>query len=376
MKIFNKTAMIVSVLTFMVLGICSLLLDLPILSSFKDAFSDFSLTDNGLVQVRKGQYKVADTNIALINTKGLNLKGIKALVQIISDYSPKVIAVNYNGYSNEENYHQITNELITNPAVVLGCRIADFTKKSDNIYYSNIGSGDSNHIVREFSPFYKTESRIYKSFYSRIVEKYNNKLYANLVNRNNPKEVINFRGNYTQFFFLEAEDIFSNQYDPSIISGKILILGNCSVNEDFKELNDYYFTPLNDEPMGRSMPDMYLPEIQANIVSMLIDNNYIFVVPNWANYLIAFLLIYLNFTTFLYIIEKKESLYELLSLIIFLVESFILLLLDVQFFREYNIESGLTVSLLTLAIGLLMFEVYTESILPIYLLFKSKRSRN
>jgi len=353
-----------------------LLFDLPILNSFKDAFTDLSMTDNGLVQVRKGQYPTADTNILIINSKGLSLNGLKTLIDSISINKPKVISINYSGYQVEGNYQEITKELIANPLIVLGDRISDFKNKSNNIYYTNIGDGDSNHIVRYFLPFNKVAGRNYKSFYSRIIEKFNFNIYSALVLRNNPKEIINFRGNYTQFYFMEAEEILKNDYEPSIIKGKIIIIGNCAVNEDFKELRDYYFTPLNGEPMGRSNPDMFLPEIQANIISMLIDNNYIFVVPLWANILVAFLLIYLNFALFLFIIEKKESLYELVSLIIFLVESFILLLLDVQFFRDYNIESGLTVSLIALSMGLLLFEVYTESILPIYELFKAKRSKN
>ena len=96
------------------------------------------------------------------------------------------------------------------------------------------------------------------------------------------------------------------------LRGKIVLIGYLGENlVDSLSCHDKYFTPLNENYVGRSMPDMYGVVIHANIVSMILNDSYIY---NLDNYLIVFFALFLCYVNILFFefIKVNYSLWALL----------------------------------------------------------------
>lgn len=90
-------------------------------------------------------------------------------------------------------------------------------------------------------------------------------------------------------------------------------------------MKDRYYTPLNERSSGRSIPDMFGVIIHANIISMLLDEDYIDDVPEWLLYLFSFLYFY-QLLYFLKVVEKNFFTVAFIRLIQILQFVFIFLL--------------------------------------------------
>jgi CHASE2 domain-containing sensor protein len=84
-----------------------------------------------------------------------------------------------------------------------------------------------------------------------------------------------------------------SSFNVNTLTNKIVLVGytgHAAPGTANFEDEDRFFTPLNSRLSGRSLPDMYGVIIQANIIRMALDKDYIFVFPTWLNFLFAFCL--------------------------------------------------------------------------------------
>jgi len=147
------------------------------------------------------------------------------------------------------------------------------------------------------------------------------------------------------------------------------VIDTSGSSDDFKRL---YYTPLNETTSGRTFPDMYETIITANIISMIITDDYFSEIDDWVVLIIAFVICYLNMVLFGYIGYRASKWYELLATITFIIESFSVAFLTVNVFYEYKIEIDLTLVILATALSIVVYELYTDSIKPFTLLLISK----
>src|SRR5690606_6623154 len=132
--------------------------------------------------------------------------------------------------------------------------------------------------------------------------------------REKEEEVINFRGNVeaqnvklrnvstdistteftNRFTVIDVNQVFNHEFLPSAIEGKIVILGYLGSYFGDPSWNDKFFTPLNKKVAGRANPDMFGVVIHANIVSMILDGDFVDELEDWKEYIIAFILCFLN----------------------------------------------------------------------------------
>jgi CHASE2 domain-containing sensor protein len=67
------------------------------------------------------------------------------------------------------------------------------------------------------------------------------------------------------------------------------------MGESFKappDLEDIYYTPMNQTLAGRSLPDMHGIVIHANIIHMILARDYINLMPAWLSIILAFITCY------------------------------------------------------------------------------------
>src|SRR5687768_9142268 len=106
------------------------------------------------------------------------------------------------------------------------------------------------------------------------------------------KTEIRYFGNLQNFKYHTFAEVMHPSFDVSKFRDNIIMLGymGSSVGAQSKLDEDRFFTPLNPRLSGRSHPDMYGVLIHANILRMVLDDDYIVKLPVWLNIVIAFLL--------------------------------------------------------------------------------------
>jgi len=138
--------------------------------------------------------------------------------------------------------------------------------------------------------------------------------------------VINYRGNVIDFgatkfgnkyYALDVQDVFTSSYVPEIIEGKVVIF--CFLGEvlgDQENLQDKFFTPLNETYVGRAFPDMYGGVIHANIVSMILNEDYVFYLSDIQTWILTIIMLLVTIMMFSWIYKKLPKWYDGLTKVI------------------------------------------------------------
>ena len=124
---------------------------------------------------------------------------------------------------------------------------------------------------------------------------------------------------------------------------------------------------MNERTAGRTFADMYEVFIHANIISMLLTDNYFDSMTNTESYFYAFLLCYINLAIFQFISDKNKKWYEISALMLFAVSSIAIAYLTVHSFYEYKYQMNLTLAIVASATSLFVFEVYYDTVKPLVL---------
>ena len=189
-----------------------------------------------------------------------------------------------------------------------------FSDESYSGFANFITSPAVYQTTREFAPEFCYKDTAVLSFTSEIARLYDPESLDYLMKRDNEVETINWRGHYNRFFSLDGPDLFDEETDLSFLKGKIVLMGFMGEREiGEKSLEDTFFTPMNEIPGGRSIPDMYGVTVHANILSMILDKDYIETIPMWLNIVIAVILVYLNVSLFLWVGYFYKPYYDIIT---------------------------------------------------------------
>ena len=105
---------------------------------------------------------------------------------------------------------------------------------------------------------------------------------------------IKYQGHFDNFQYLDFDDFFDSD-KKYILKNKIVILGYLGNPIGSKtDIEDKHFTPLNKTFAGKSDKDMFGTVVHANIVNMLIKNNFMITISNFWMVSISFLMMFLS----------------------------------------------------------------------------------
>lgn len=367
--------------------IFSFLFSFEILEPIRQTINDFDITDIGL-QISPRE-KIADTNIVIVDIGRFNKKKLYYLLKTIIQYNPKVIGISET--VNEKNY-PIYNDSIANickqfPAIVFASILKDYNENA-KMYFSierawgkyllyaksgfkNLPFGMNKNIstVREFR-LSTTISKVKEySFAYQIVSIFDTSSSNYLLSRNNEFERIYFSGNTEIFTHLNSKQVLLNDFDNQLFDNKIVLIGHAPFHNAVKQLDYMYFTPFSSLDEGRPLPDMYEIVLQANIIKMINDRKYYDRVPLFSTIIFTLLLVYFNMYIYYLISDKIVVWYEILSNILFLLQSIVILVLVIVLYINYQIYADLNYTLLALAIIIIVFEAYRDSVIPFAKIF-------
>ncbi|MBK8555845.1 MAG: CHASE2 domain-containing protein [Lewinellaceae bacterium] len=341
------------------------------LDPFTYGIRDYDVTDIVYSRLRNSQVKL-DDRIVLVNTGIPDRKTLGQMLERIEAAQPRVIGIDIllEGRKDHEIDASLQQIFKQHDNIVLANKLVNYSESagafekvtgSDTLFsdYTRTGfsnfPGDSTRAVRFFSPMEKTQSGASYCFAVEVAKMYDPASVEMLEKRHNKVERIHLTTNINSYIRFEPETILDTTVNLSeIFRDKIVIIGYLSDYSADDAILDRFYTPLNPRYTGRSVPDMYGAVIHANIVRMMLDNDYINYFPKWATFLFAIVLIYANtffffwnYKYFWYFKPFPKILYRWAHLVQ-VVEIALLFLLTAWVFYAFQVKMDFTVAIVAI----------------------------
>ncbi len=363
------------------------------------ALEDFEMTDIAFNKIREPL--PPDTTIVLVNMGNLDRTDIARQLQIVDKYGPKVIGMDsfFKGYNNDTlgslalagAFATLQAELVmvskveqTDSLATLheGEEMYDYLYTSDSMYTFNADQAIANldtkaefqddvKICRSFPPK-RTDLSTgleHVAFAAQMAELYEPGITDELIRRNKDYEIINYRGDFvnffgngdkfsTRFYALDWDQVLNEDFVPELLKDKIVLFGFLGAYFGAPEWEDKFFTPIIPKIAGRANPDMFGPVIHANILSMILNKDYVDTFSETVDTILGVILCFLNVLLFSYIYRKYGVWYDGLTKLIQVFEVGLILFLIINIFSTYSFKMELTYGLVALALAGDLLEVY------------------
>lgn len=408
-KYFWIDAAIATMFIFLLMGGIYKLTQLRLFDAFDSigqALADVELTDYVFSQLREDP--PLDTNIVVINFGELSRRQVAEQIRIISQHKPKVIGIdgfyNCQGLPRDTVFCPPLKDSIGNLMlsyaikeagnVVLVSKLLkslelsrqdvedvyDSLEQSDPLFtevmfaegYASLETDaayqDDVKTCRTFNPKMEVNGVNHLAFAVQMAMLYDSVKTKKFLARDNFSEVINYRGNIADFFgqtkypqvfyTLDVEDVFTENFLPSMIEGKVVIFGFLGKEFGDPSWSDKFFTPLNLKMAGKANPDMFGVVVHANIVSMILNEDYVNTMKDWQEWVLAIVLCYLNVALFSLIYIKLPDWYDGITKLIQVAELILFTLIMVEVFDLFSYKFDTTLSLAAIALVGDSYEIY------------------
>lgn len=424
MKKFWLDCLLATIFVFAVLWGISGLADLNIfdaLNPIAEAVEDTKLSDYAFSSLRVEDPPI-DENIVIVNIGNLPRELIGKQIEVLNSLKPKIIALDMIFYcpfgrdsincppAYDTVGNKVLGDAIANANImVLGHKLTQSkelisregsTDEIDSLIHSdenlrrNAFEGfvnlltDADHqedlkICREFVPALEVNGNRELAFSVKIASLYDSAKTEKFLRRGNHQEIINYRGNIIdwhgastypgRYFVLDYDQALdTSQFVPSLIKDKIVIMGFLGKDLRDPSWEDKLFTPLNKKLGGRARPDMFGVVIHANIVSMILSEDYIDSLKKWHQVLIAIIVVFLNVALFAFINKKLPLWFDTLTIALQLIQLILFALLIPYAMYWYGFELEISLALGALALAGPCFEIYISIIKAGVASFKQK----
>ena len=379
-------------------------------------FRDMEITDIAFSQIREDPE--LDTNIVIVNIGYLSRGDIGRQIMNINQYDPKVIGLDIifacdGGLRDSVNcpqaYDTLNNMIFASAIQQAEGRIVlveelwqtkglvkkfgdvaiyDSIEHTDLELRGNAYEGFANletdaidqedlKVCRRFPPSMMVNGKQELAFSVKMAMLYDSVKTRKFLARNKPSEIINYRGNIVDW---HNASNFAGRYavldwdqalDTSMFAGgmikdKIVIMG--FLGEDLRDTSwdDKFFTPLNKNYAGKTRPDMFGDVVHANIVSMIVNEDYINELAEWQEYAIAIIICFLNVALFSLIHDRIPKWYDTLTIILQLLEIVLITFTMMYVFSWIDFKLNLTLTLAALAFVGTCYEIY-ESVVKAFI---------
>lgn len=295
--LFKRDTFLATLSIFFVLGLLLLIpLNVHFLDPLKLAVSDLSFNDLSYSALKSHRSNELDDKLVIVNIGNADRRDITEVLNRMCSSNAKAIGLDVLFLDGKDPIqdtalagaiHRCPNLVISDKIRAEGDSIdvQDYFEKDANATgYVNF-IGENRGVIRYFSPFEKVEGKSYNSFSASIVKLVDIDRFHHLQRRGNPVELINYQRQADQYVIIRYEDLLAGKVAPTAFFNKIVLIGY--VNANVNDIEDKHFTPLNEKFVGKSIPDMNGVVIHANIITMILEKNYINKVPLWLNLIIA-----------------------------------------------------------------------------------------
>lgn len=353
-KLLHRDVFLGTVFAFGILFLIKLIFfNTHYLDPITQPLSDFQFTDLYYSQITKQKTEI-DTNIVLVNIGENDRLGILQQLEIIKSNAPKVIGLDVTFKEKKDPLIDSALRVALNgeiPVILTSnliyeknneghgsfseveCSHDCFEKDNDQGYGNFLAQ--EGHTVRYYAPLIKQENDTLFALTTKIIKLFNPKDYDNLLSRNKKTEIINYQSDV--FVKYDVFDIYPSA-DLSFLKDKIVMMGYMGPSFSQVVMEDNHLTPLNKSYGGHALPDKYGVEIHANIISMVLNNNYIDEIPSWLTYFLAFIVCMLHMYFFIYLFVKQHKWFHLGVKITQLVSFGIIVFISLLIYGAFQIK--------------------------------------
>jgi len=368
MKKFFGEYLLLNLFIFGCVSLLSLLiLNFSIFDPFTEAFRDFTLTDLYYTKVQN-KNTIYNKNIVLINVENKSRKELAFLLQHVQEGEPKVVALDIIFAQRKNDEDSLLQQAIQSHNNYVFGYAANFENKNASVYsnnfftnqkdgYINVAGEDAEFsTIRYYYPFYQEQ----EAFTSRILKKFNPIIYQQLRRKQNNQTEIHYYGSMANFNYYDFDEVMDEGFDVTQLKDKIILLGFLGIPSQRATTRideDKLFTPLNARLSGRSYPDMYGLVIHANILRMVLENDYIKVIPKWVTALLSFVIIWLILPVMGGLFFKGDLWFNSVGTLVQLVGSLLVVFATLMCYTYFNLkfDPGLLLACLVLLPTLINF---------------------
>ncbi|MGQ0738299.1 MAG: CHASE2 domain-containing protein [Bacteroidota bacterium] len=346
----------------------SIPLNLGVLNPIKLGLKDFDFNDLSYSKLGKAQNSEIDNRIVVINIGDADREGIAAIIDKVASFKPKVMGldVTFSGPRDPHKDSLLRETVNRNKNLVLAVKAqTDSTDKliPDENYFLTGSTAfgfvnfpyeeNEKQTIRAYQAFKsddKDNHLILPSFTSTLIRFYDPASYHKIEKKVNKKIIINYTRTISdrrkQYQLIEPDDLFMDRVDTSSIKDRIALLAYVNIDPD--DIEDKKFTPMNAKFAGKSTPDMNGILVHANIISMVLDDNYIKKVPLWMNILIAIIVCWLHMSFFVHYYLESHIWFHLAAKVAQVLSAIFFVWLGIFLFDRYRLKVDLKYSLVTI----------------------------
>lgn len=352
--------------------------EFSLLDPIGDAIGDVEMTDLVFSGIRENPS--IDKNVVLVNIGDLSRREIAQELQIISKYEPAVIGIDsYFWNLKEDSLGDILLNRalsdIENLVLVSQLQYNRFSYEYDSIKYSNqfFNYGSTGYANLETDAMAQYQYKVCRSFPPKRVVNGENELAFSVqvsqlfdqdktnsfLDRDNEYEIINYRGNIMGFgqtefggryTALDVADVFQEKFEPEVIKNRVVLFGFMGDDFDDRSWEDKFFTPLNVKYAGKSNPDMFGVVVHANIISMILNQDYIGRQSKRSGIISALIICFITVIFFTWIYRRLPQWYDGLTKAIQLVIVLLIFTANVFIFHWFNYKTSLTLAIILIAL--------------------------
>jgi len=340
----------------------------------------------------KGDIQAKMSNdIVLINAADRGREEIASLIDSINLENPAVIGLDFIFEVPKGPLEDMAlkDALDRTKKVVVASKFKNKDEDSAKESYSYIGASKSigNHTegyanfmitsmdytVRHLRSTDKDGKVVKYPFALQVVKYFDSSKYVNFLKRHKEFELINYEGNLSALHHFNGNDIMTGNFPKGFLKGKIVLVGffgsDCQASP---VLDDNFYTPMNDKIVGRKFPDTYGIVIQANIINMILKENYVNKTPAWVDWTLGFFICFIHNYIFLRLFVHKHLWYHFLAKMIQLVTTIILIFFCIYLFRQFNIKISASPFIIPVLLTVDMLYFYDTLVKLMHKMFKTK----
>ncbi|MDC6350492.1 CHASE2 domain-containing protein [Zeaxanthinibacter sp. PT1] len=335
-----------TILAFISIGLLGLIFfNINFFNPLVNALKDFSFLDVYYSE-EMGKLDQLENDIILVNVAQEDRGAIANLLNQLLEADPKVIGVDVIFHEVKEFQSdsilakvladsRIVNSLVIQDGKLLQNHPVFRTNGSQG--YVNFDFGTDMNVVREFEGLKEVDGAKYSSFAFEIFKKVaegNSRKIESIGNKLNDSRVIRYYGNYNSFLAFDFHEI-NNLENYNFVKDKIVLVGylGTPIGNRF-DVEDKHFTPLNSITAGKSIPDMHGLVIHANILAMLLKNQFMYQVSFWLILAITFVLSVLGSALFMYLDNRLDISYRTVRKVIIFLYSIIMVGITLWLFKN------------------------------------------
>jgi CHASE2 domain-containing sensor protein len=344
-----------------IVGLGAIPLNLGFLNPIKLGLKDFDYNDISYSKLDKGGHTPLDKRIVIVNIGNADRELLSLMIDKAGEMKPKVMALDALFFQEKDPLKDsmLNMTFSKHKNLVAAAKLelsgkdgdtinisGDYFKTASSYAYVNFFNEETS-TTRYYEPFLKDHNgKSFPSFTSTIIEKYDTIGFNKIKSKAGQKVLINYERRTQQYQIIEHESLLDNQVDPSALTGKIVLFGY--INLDKNDISDKKFTPMNEKFAGKSIPDMNGIVVHANIISMILDNNYVKKVPSWVNLLIAIAVCWLFMSFFIHYYLESHIWFHLVAKIAQVSALILFTYLGIFLYDQYRLKVDMKMSLIVI----------------------------